>query len=173
VLLILIHELGHALLVQRYRLGVSEVAIHAVGGYCRHDAPSTRFQEAMIAWGGVWAQAVVLVVTYALVLALGAPESIYAAQLVHAFIETNLWIICFNLIPLEPLDGAKAWPLVGMLRDRFRGRAARTRGERERHSAVQQQLRDLERMPEPRADDNARKVVEDLIARTTRSKLDR
>ena len=28
-LLILIHELGHALLVVRYRLGLSEIAVHA------------------------------------------------------------------------------------------------------------------------------------------------
>ena len=34
VLLILIHELGHALFVMRYRLGLSEIAVHGAGGYC-------------------------------------------------------------------------------------------------------------------------------------------
>jgi membrane-associated protease RseP (regulator of RpoE activity) len=33
-------------------------------------------------------------------------------------IQTNLFIIVFNLIPIAPLDGAKAWRAVPLLRER-------------------------------------------------------
>src|SRR3954469_3557946 len=56
--LILIHELGHALFVLRYRLGLSEIALHGAGGYCAHERSGSRYEVAVVAWGGVLAQLV-------------------------------------------------------------------------------------------------------------------
>jgi len=118
--LILIHELGHALLVVRYRLGLTEIAVHGMGGYCRHQRSGSPFQEAVVAWGGVAAQAILLLVAYAWLLLFGPPRSSHSALLLHVFTSTNLLVICINLLPIEPLDGKKAWRLVGILRDRWR-----------------------------------------------------
>jgi hypothetical protein len=71
VLLIFVHELGHALVVLRYGLGLSEVAIHGAGGYCRHERAGSRFEEAAVAWGGVLGQLVLFAVVQAAALALG------------------------------------------------------------------------------------------------------
>jgi Zn-dependent protease len=176
VLLILIHELGHALVVLRYRLGLREIMVHGVGGYCSHDPALTRFQDSAIAWGGVLGQLVALLVTGTLLLLFGAPTSLHAAQLAHVFTETNLFLIAINLIPIEPLDGRKAWPLVAMLWARLR-RGSPARGTWGQRRTVQDELRALEKV-EPRSDtetpsQRTERIVRELIARTTQSKSGR
>ncbi|RYZ08645.1 MAG: hypothetical protein EOO73_07270 [Myxococcales bacterium] len=159
-LLILVHELGHALLVLRYGLGLSEIAVHGAGGYCRHERSGSRYEESAVAWGGVLAQLALLVVVQLLALALGPPRNIHASQALHVLTTTNLLLIAINLIPLEPLDGAKAWPLLGML---LSGSRRRT---------VADELRDLSRVPtqSETPDERTDRLVRELIARTTQSK---
>ncbi len=170
-LLILIHELGHALLVVRYRLGLSEIAIHGAGGYCRHDESGSRFQEALVAWGGVLAQLALYAVVQLALLIFGPPTSRHVGLVVYVFTDINLWIAALNLIPFEPLDGAKAWPLVGMLAARWRKKATVHEASQRRRS-VQDELRALERLdtqsetPSQKTD----RLVRELIARTTQRK---
>lgn len=171
-LLIFIHELGHALLVLRYRLGLSEIAVHGAGGYCRHDLSGSRFQEAAVAWGGVLAQLAALLVTYGLLLLLGQPTSKHLALLAYVFTSTNLWIMAFNLIPIEPLDGAKAWPLFRMWWEK-RGRNGAARTPWGQRSTVQRELRKLEQLGDPRdetPEQRTDRIVREMIARTTQSK---
>lgn len=170
-LLILIHELGHALVVVRYGLGLSEIAIHGAGGYCRHAQAGSRFQEALVAWGGVLAQLALYAVVQLLLLMIGPPTSRHVGLLVYVFTDINLWIAALNLIPFEPLDGAKAWPLLGMLATRWRKRAAQ-HGASQRHRSVQDELRALERL-DTRSETPSQKtdrLVRELIERTTQPK---
>lgn len=155
VLLVLVHEFGHALLVRSFRLPVLEIAVHGFGGYCRHAPTRTREQDAVIAWGGVLAQGAAFALTQLVVLALGPPTTSFSAQLYHVFTTTNLWIILINLIPFEPLDGAKAWPLLPMLWRRYGARSSNRdpRGRGRRMDAEQGQ-----------------KLVRDLLDRTTKPK---
>jgi len=170
-LLILIHELGHALVVLRYGLGLSEIAIHGAGGYCRHEQSGTRFQEAFVAWGGVLAQLALFAATQVALLALGPPTSRPAAQVVHVFTEVNLWVAALNLIPFEPLDGAKAWPMLGMLAARWRKRAVVHEASARRRS-VQDELRALERLDtkSETPSQKTERIVRELIERTTQPK---
>src|SRR5215217_6255175 len=101
-LLILVHEVGHALLVLRYGLGLSEIAVHGAGGYCSHERSGSRYEESAVAWGGVLAQLVLFVVVQLLAFGLGPPRSVHAAQALHVLTSTNLWLIALNLIPIEP-----------------------------------------------------------------------
>ena len=71
-------------------------------------------ERALVAWGGVLAQLPILVVTLAVVAALGSPTQPFLADLVYAFTVTNAILIGLNLIPLGPLDGKEAWPLFGL-----------------------------------------------------------
>ena len=66
----------------------------------------------MIAWGGVAAQAALLLITLGVVLAFGYPSFGPLRTLASAFIYTNAFLIALNLVPIPPLDGAEAWPLV-------------------------------------------------------------
>ncbi len=137
VLLVLAHELGHAALVLRYRLEVVGIDVHGFGGVCRWQGVSSAWQRAVIAWGGVLAQLVLLAATEAIVLATGGPTSPFAAELVAVFTATNLWLLLINLIPVPPLDGASAWTIFRAWRE--------GRGARDRRAAARRDLGRIER----------------------------
>lgn len=110
LVLIFLHELGHAALVWRFRLAVMSIDISGFGGACRWVGHPSEVQRSAIAWGGVLAQAIVFVIAYVLIAILGAPRHAFLAELAYAFVYANAWIMVLNLIPFPPLDGAEAWP---------------------------------------------------------------
>jgi Zn-dependent protease len=169
--LILLHELGHALVIVRYRLGLSEIALHGAGGHCRHERSGTRFEEGIVAWGGVLAQLTLYVVTQLCASLFGPITSPQLATLHYVFTDINLWVAALNLIPFEPLDGAKAWPVVGSLLARLR-RSNPAGGRPRNRRSVQDELRDLERIEtrDETTNQKTERIVRDLIARTTQSK---
>jgi hypothetical protein len=113
--IVVVHELGHAALVRALDLEVVSIDLTGVGGECRWRGSADRLERAWIAWGGVLAQLGLLVLALVARLVLGAPETRAGLTLLHAFTETNLWIMAFNLLPIAPLDGARAWSLFGEL----------------------------------------------------------
>ncbi|MBI4818666.1 MAG: hypothetical protein HY791_20525 [Deltaproteobacteria bacterium] len=118
--LVLIHELGHAVLVWRNGLTVEHVRLHALGGECAYSGFATPWQHSVVSWGGVLAQLAVLAVVYpfqAEVLALPFGE-----ELLFILVRLNSSMIVLNLMPLPPLDGAKALPLFSMAYARFKKR---------------------------------------------------
>ena len=121
-LLVLIHEIGHAIVVRACGMRVNGIDIHGLGGQCRFDGLASSLKIALIAWGGVWAQIVLFAATTIAVLLIGEPKGTFALQMLHAFRETNLFMMAFNLLPIPPLDGAQAWPLFKILWERWRMR---------------------------------------------------
>ncbi len=123
--LILVHELGHLLLVRARKLRALEVVVHGFGGHCKHEAGSP-YDQAIIAWGGVLAQFLILYIPTRILLALGHwPAGAWSHQLLGALLDTNLFLILFNLAPFPPLDGAWAWKLPGMWMEKRRRRRAK------------------------------------------------
>jgi len=118
VVLVLLHELGHAVLVWRYGHRVQLIEVTGLGGACGWDGNATPYEEAAIAWGGVLAQGLLLAGAYAWPLLMGAPTNPGAYSLLGVFTTTNLWLIAINLMPLPPLDGAKAWKFFALWRER-------------------------------------------------------
>lgn len=100
--LLLVHELGHAFAARRYHLRVDSIDITAIGGTCRIEGDPTLREAATVAWGGVLAQAGVLV------LALLFP---FGGSIHDVLVTQNVMLIAVNLLPIEPLDGALAWRL--------------------------------------------------------------
>jgi hypothetical protein len=113
LVLVLVHELGHGLLVRRYRLEVASIDLHGLGGECRYLGFPSEWQVSVIAWGGVLAQAVLLPVGFLVAPHIHHP---FLATMVTTFAWTNIWMIGFNLLPIPPLDGADAWKLFGLWR---------------------------------------------------------
>src|SRR5689334_9660769 len=101
--MVLVHELGHALLAQRYRLKVREIRIYAFGGECELEATRSERQLVVIAWGGVLAQ-LALFALASLVLALHLPLQRELHAMLLVWTTTNLVIAAFNLLPIPPLD---------------------------------------------------------------------
>lgn len=120
IVLVLAHELGHAFVVRLAKAHPRSVDLTGYGGLCTWTGRVSRIQRACIAWGGVWAQLVLLILAYALRGILGAPTTAAGMDVLDVFTRSNLWMIGFNLIPLPPLDGAEAWQLFPLLRDRYR-----------------------------------------------------
>jgi len=118
-IVVLIHEAGHVLVIRRFKLWVDEIVIHGIGGYCRWGGNAGEIPRALIAWGGVLAQLALLIVAYSTFSIIGAFHSVVTQQIYRAFVISNIWMICFNLLPIEPLDGVRAWKLLGLLRDDF------------------------------------------------------
>jgi Zn-dependent protease len=130
VTLVLVHELGHAFLVRRFGHRVEAIDVTGLGGVCRWAGAARPLHRGLIAWGGVLAQLLLLGVTVAAVAVVGTPTSFVGAQLVHAFVTTNLWLVALNLLPVAPFDGAEAWPAARELVRRARERRShRTRVE--------------------------------------------
>ncbi len=119
--LLVVHELGHAAVARWRNVGVEGVQLYFIHGLCAHDEPYNEEDDVLIAWGGVAAQFVVLVIAFGASTLLTAfaplPYSV-AAPLFGVLIRTNLLIIVINLIPVAPLDGAKAWRAVPLLWER-------------------------------------------------------
>lgn len=120
VVIVLLHELGHAFFVRRYRHRVLSIDLTGYGGLCRWQGDATMRERSVIAWGGVVAQATLLVAALTFVSVVGYPTSGPLRTLAHAFITTNAFLIGLNLLPIPPFDGAEAWPLVKHYVDRWR-----------------------------------------------------
>lgn len=119
VVLVLVHELGHAFVARRLGHQALAVDVTGFGGLCHWDARrASGLDHSLVAWGGVAAQFALLLVTLAYTVVAGAPASSVEAQVVSAFTRTNLWIMALNLLPIPPLDGAQAWRLFSELKQR-------------------------------------------------------
>jgi stage IV sporulation protein FB len=134
VLLVLVHEVGHAVVVRQRGHHATSLELHGMGGLCRWRGDPTALDVAWIAWGGVLAEALLFLATLGATAVFGMPSERFFAELVSAFIWTNLWMLGINLLPIPPLDGAEAWKLFPLLRRRAQARAAERR-LRQRHAA--------------------------------------
>jgi Zn-dependent protease len=113
LLLIVAHELGHAAMVRAFRMGLLAIDIRGVGGQCQWYGSPSPIRRALIAWGGVFGQAVVLAIVFPVTLFLpnGAPW--WVVELLLALVYSNLYLMAFNLLPIPGFDGAEAWKLFG------------------------------------------------------------
>jgi stage IV sporulation protein FB len=127
VAVILVHELGHALVVRVTGQHVFGVDVHGLGGECRWAGHATPLQRAAIAWGGVWAQLALFAVALPVSWVVGHHLGAFGADLLHALTWSSLSLAAINLLPIAPLDGAEAWKLPRLLAARLRERRAASR----------------------------------------------
>lgn len=111
VAVVLVHELGHAVLARRYGMRVESVDLTGFGGVCRLAGNPSRREAAIVAWGGILAQVGLLVAALVVksilhVVAFGVLDGVF-----DVLITTNLVVAALNLLPIPPLDGAEAWRL--------------------------------------------------------------
>ena len=167
VLLVLVHEAGHAWLVARAGGEVLSVELTGLGGECHWSGDVTRVQRACIAWGGVWAQAAAGVVALALVALHGRPTTMAGLDVLAVFTWTNLKIAAFNLLPVPPLDGSKAWALLPLLWRRARKRLERhheARRTKALRAAAARKLAQLEAAEAAEPSAEVRETVSSFLA---------
>lgn len=110
--LILIHECGHMVVAQRKGYQVVAIELYPILGFCRYQQPWSRYDSSLIAWGGVAAQALVAVPIVIWISIFGFTRSDAANVAMAILGYYSLVLAVFNLIPVAPLDGAKAWYLI-------------------------------------------------------------
>ncbi|MDQ3035773.1 MAG: hypothetical protein M3Y87_25445 [Myxococcota bacterium] len=143
---ILVHELGHAALVRARGLRAIGIEMHWMGGECRYDGSgASPLDVSIVAWGGVAAQAVLLAIAWPLARIL-EPTGVLG-DLAYALVVPNFVIMALNLLPIGPLDGARAWALLPML-----GRRAGRRRLEEKHEKLRRELDALRRRRERDSD---------------------
>jgi hypothetical protein len=92
------------------------IELNGLGGVCRWQGDVSRRDRALIAWGGVFAQALVFIGTQVAMRLTGVPVELGPRDIVQTFTVTNVVLILINLIPIPPLDGAEAWKVLRFLR---------------------------------------------------------
>jgi Zn-dependent protease len=115
VAIMLVHELGHAAVARWRGVQVLGIDLYLMHGRCVHEATYDEFDDVLIAWGGVAGQVPLLVVgLLAQWLSQLLPYAVAGAlgPAVGTLISANVLTAMFNLIPVAPLDGAKAWRIV-------------------------------------------------------------
>jgi Zn-dependent protease len=119
--MVLLHECGHAYIANRLGYRVYGIEVGAFHGLCRYESHGRERDEAIIAWGGVAAQLALAIPIIALdqILALrsGAP---FVSGMVMILGYYSALLALINLIPVAPLDGARAWRLPRILREEYR-----------------------------------------------------
>ncbi len=112
---ILLHECGHMVAAQRKGCAVWSIELYPVWGITCFSQPYSRYDQCIIAWGGVVAQALVAVPLLVWVELFGYTRFQAVNAILAIFGFLSLSSIVFNLLPIRPLDGAIAWGLLPAL----------------------------------------------------------
>jgi Zn-dependent protease len=113
--LILIHELGHTTVAHWLGYSTRSIRLGLIHGKCEFDAPANRWDEALIAWGGV-AMQLLIAVPLSIFDAFWRASLGLFAPVVLVLGYWSLVVAVFNLIPSRGLDGWMAWQIIPLLR---------------------------------------------------------
>jgi Zn-dependent protease len=117
---VLLHELGHALVVRRFG-GPVAVVLHAFGGLTLGlEHLPRRGQRLLALLAGPAVNLGMLAGLWAIITFLPFPSFIAeqgwqtpVATAIFILFRINFWWAALNLVPLEPLDGGRIWCEVG------------------------------------------------------------
>lgn len=100
---VLLHELGHSLVAQRFGIRVLDITLWPLGGMARMSTiPEEPRIEALIAISGPAVNFALAALALPLLLVTGP-----MIGLVHFFVAVNLLMGVFNLLPAFPMDGGR------------------------------------------------------------------
>jgi Zn-dependent protease/CBS domain-containing protein len=120
---VVLHELGHSLVAQRFGVSVREIILLPIGGLARLGRePSRPFDELVIAVAGPLVNVVIAVALMGVAIALYGPSMLFSRQffdsalgppsftgLLSSLLWANVALAVFNMIPALPMDGGRVF----------------------------------------------------------------
>jgi stage IV sporulation protein FB len=102
--IVVLHELGHVLMAFALGWKVGAVKLLPFGGVVEveESAGATAYEEILVAIAGPLQNGWMLLLAYYL-----GEVGWWSVEWTSFFIEANLWIALFNMLPIMPLDGGK------------------------------------------------------------------
>lgn len=110
---VLLHELGHSIVAQKFGLKVNEIVLYPIGGVARMEELPAKMQELIVALAGPAVNVVIAAVILTVLTAIGklAPWSatLYTTNGFwwQKVAGANIVLALFNLIPAFPMDGGR------------------------------------------------------------------
>ena len=165
LVVILIHELGHAAAVLKARANVVAIRMDALGGCCEWIGQVTRAQRLAIVWGGVLAQLLLFGIALVVTITLGPPSNEFLGQFLPILLQWNLILVALNLLPVKPLDGYDAWRLLSMTFKDWR-RQRRSARRRRLTAETIKKIEELERLePNVKPNPEIKEMMNQIIRR--------
>ena len=125
-LLLLAHEFGHAAMARWRRVTVEAITLNGLHGETVHGYARSAGDDILIAWSGVAAQAVLLLLALIagpyLETASSPVVGVIADPVLLVFTRWNLFLMVVALLPIGPMDGHRAWAIIPWVRQRLRRR---------------------------------------------------
>lgn len=122
---LVVHELGHAAVLRWKKTEVESITFYGLHGTTEYSWASAA-NEILIAWGGVAAQLVLLLLAAAVSYVPGISTTpiiaTVAVPVLFVFIQVNIFLMVVALLPIGPFDGRRAWAVIPRLRARMRRR---------------------------------------------------
>jgi Zn-dependent protease len=107
VILVVAHEIGHAVAARIVSLRVVAIVIAHVGGRCFVDPPPPPRADLVLSAGGVLMQLALFAVTVTALWAIGAPTTLALKCVVLVLTGGNIVLMVINLLPYGGSDGAR------------------------------------------------------------------
>jgi Zn-dependent protease len=127
-----IHEFGHLIAARLRGHEPLHIEMYPIFGLAHFEAPRSRLDHCIIAWGGVVAQAVIAVPLVIWIRVFGYTRFDAFNAALALLGPYSAFVAIFNLLPFRPLDGATAWglfpALIARRRKPAKARAAGWRG---------------------------------------------
>lgn len=116
------HEFGHVAVARWLKVPVYAVNLNGVHGTTERDHARAQRDEVLIAWSGVGAQLLLMLIAalaYPLLAALGAGPWAWTlfGPVLWVWTKYNIFLIIVALLPIGPTDGHQAWKVFRLLRE--------------------------------------------------------
>src|SRR5215831_6634064 len=111
-IVLVVHEMGHVAMLRRLKVPIDRIVLYGIHGDTSHGYAGPG-GEIAVAWSGVGAQLVLLLVVLALAYFVPLQAIPFAPAIVgpagFVFVNLNIFVMVIALLPIGPFGGRVAW----------------------------------------------------------------